>query len=658
MHSLTASLLLSIGTVLQACAQENDTVGHDLTPRRAWFTFSERTSVAADPDLRYIYCHHGPRDMLERIPVDDPDRVDTLRFPAALTTWRPTRLGVLAGWTDPLGVHLRERTPDGSRTYTLPARCTGLRIIAASTIGAERLMLDITSADTAVDGLYTFDPASGVLTRTYGPQPMRDLFFDGRLHLCAGQVPTENGGMLIANYADGWDTVQVVTTSVDQFLGGFSKIIAVPADGTAIYFTSNGDRDRSALFRYDRTTKRITEQATDPRVDLLPFGHSLDHAGHPTSVVGLYARTIRVMLDSSWAPDLRRVAAILPGDPSFVATSSDDQRWLVRGLRGGPSTLFLYDRRNGTLRPLCSEQPDAPQQDLAERHAFVVRSFDGTELPVHVYLPHGSDADGDGVPDRPLPTVLYAHGGPWVGIVQWSTPFFWRNYQLLADRGYAVVNYEFRGTSGLGRAMTDKGDKAWRTGMVEDQTAVAHWAIDQGIAARGRIATWGWSFGGYMAMAGPAFHPELYAAGLAMYGISDQVAFARTPFADNAFWHSRVGDPNDHKDLDLLREGSPINAVDTVRASMLLTMGGRDERVPREQMDRMAEALHASGKDVIYLFYPDEGHDYRDPESWISFWAVGEQVLAKALGGRAEPIGHDLDHAGMEWVMGRELVVH
>ncbi len=285
-----------------------------------------------------------------------------------------------------------------------------------------------------------------------------------------------------------------------------------------------------------------------------------------------------------------------------------------------------------------------------------MKARDGLELPIHVYLPPGSDSDNDGIPDKPLPTVLYVHGGPWVGVAQWNNWFHTRNFQLLANRGYAVINTEFRGATGMGKAFVDAGDKEWGRKMHYDKVDVSRWAIDQGIAATDKLAIWGWSYGSYATNAALAFSPDLFACGLSMYGPADLDAFCRIPFTDSELWRSRVGNPNTAEGTMLLQKYSPQNYIHQIKKPLLLTTGSKDARVPQSQVDNFANALAEAGKEVIYFYYQEEGHDYRAPESWISFWAVGEQFLHDHIGGKQQPSAGDFEKGNLKVVHGQSYI--
>jgi dipeptidyl aminopeptidase/acylaminoacyl peptidase len=219
-----------------------------------------------------------------------------------------------------------------------------------------------------------------------------------------------------------------------------------------------------------------------------------------------------------------------------------------------------------------------------------------------------------------------------------------------------VINCEFRGATGLGKEFTAKSNKTWGTDMTNDKADIAAWAVKNKIAKKDKVGIWGWSYGGYAAFAGLAFHPDVYACGISMYGISDIESFGKIGFANNDFWKTRVGDPFDDDEAKMLRDFSPINYIEKIKSPLLLTTGSKDERIPQLQMDSMASVLKNAGKDVIYFYYPEEVHDYRSSQSWMSFWAVGEQFLAGILGGRYEKKNNDIIESDMVVVEGKKII--
>ena len=627
-----------------------------LIPRTEFFTGEERFDFRMNGDASAVYYRNRTdQQSLFRINFDEPGKVDTINLSGSLLSWKPLKTGVALIIQGEKGIELHPG--DKGKKVLLPEKTSSANILVRSKTNPPRLALMVNSEDETQSGIYHYSFDSGELKFALEHPGTNQVFFDKDLNLVAGNFTNESGGSELKYREKGqWHTLASHEWGLDRFLGGFSRVLSVSSDGNTIYYTSNKETDKSELYSYDLATGTRRKLASHDQVDLLPFGFSTNSKGHVTSVVGLFAKTIRETVDPSVVDDFIFLDQHLEGDISFGGSSDDGNFWLVREFTGGPNRLHLYNRKVSSLSFITSNYPALEKRELASRHAFSVATEDELELPFHLYLPPGSDVDGDHLPDEPLPTILYVHGGPWVGVAHWNQYFQWRNFQLLANRGYAVINCEFRSSTGLGKDFTNRGDKQWGEAMTKDKATIAQWAIKNKVANPEKIGIWGWSYGGYASLAGLAFYPDLYACGISMYGISDLDSFTRLPFTDNDLWRNRVGDPKSEKDRNMLQAHSPIYHVKDIKAPLMLTTGSLDQRVPQEQMDRMAEAMEKANKEVIYFYYPEEGHDYRQPESWISFWAIGEKFLADHLGGRYEMNRTDITLGNYHIVEGEDYI--
>lgn len=519
-----------------------------------------------------------------------------------------------------------------------------------------KVAADIVAVDPTQSGLYILDVLSGSTKRLTLMDNMEQVFLDQNFGLVAALRSDSNQVRTLLRRHEGqWLEVTKYPFAPDFFIGGVSRIISVSNDGQTIYATDNTDKDKSTFVSISVETGEITELASDPDADIFPAAYTLDLEGNPTSVVALYGATRRYIIDEKVKADFEFLDKELNNSTSFVGASQNDSTWLVRKLDGGPTYYYLYDRKAKKLTPLFNDFEHFDGYDLPTRKAYTVTTRDGMKLPVHVYVPFGMSR-ADGTPKTPLPTIIYVHGGPWAGVTHWNSWFHNRNFQLLANRGYVVINMEFRGTTGLGKKMTDAGDKQWGEAMHYDIVDVATWAIKQGITNRSRLGIWGWSYGGYATNFAMAAAPDLFKCGVSMYGVGDLPAFCETPFADNDLWRTRVGDPNTEEGLALLEKHSPSTYLKGVANPILLTHGSLDDRVLQEQSDKFASELNAAKKDVTYFFYPEEGHDYAKPESWVSFWAITEAFLHKNLGGRKESRGNDIEAGKFEVMFGKEFI--
>jgi len=612
---------------------------NELIPREAFFTGENRFDFVMDESGKSLYFRSdkSPNTIFSCI-SKNPEEIYSTVYPGKVVKFIPTENELLTIWQDSI-YHL---DLNGS-SINIPHEVSSIKLVSRLH-QRYHIALEIKAGDSFDDGIYLLNIKSRQLRKKFDLQPMSSIFFDKHFNLIAGNNKNEQGGNSLYYFKNNqWEILESHEWEVDDILGGFSKVISVSDDGKTIYYTSNHTTDKSRLYTYDIITEKKKEIARSELVDLLPFGCSVDTKGNITSVVGLYAKTIRLVTDQSCKKDFAYLQKMMVGELSFIQSLDKDRKWLIRELRGGQNKIYLFDRRTQKRTYLQSDYPLLDEESLAGRRAFVVQTRDSLNLPIHVYLPYGSDRDNNGIPDQPLPAVMYIHGGPWVGIVHWNQSFHCRNFQLLANRGYAVIVCEFRGGTGLGKSFVERSIKKWGTDMTRDNVDIAEWAIQSKIALANKIAIWGWSYGGYAALAGLTFFPETYACGVSMYGISDLVSFGKTPYADNDFWKKMVGNTYDSTEAYMLKKYSPINYIENIKVPLLITTGSKDKRVPQSQMDTVASAMKKENKDVVYFYYPEEGHDYRESTSWISFWAVTEQFLKDNLSGKAEPIGDDFE---------------
>jgi dipeptidyl aminopeptidase/acylaminoacyl peptidase len=251
---------------------------------------------------------------------------------------------------------------------------------------------------------------------------------------------------------------------------------------------------------------------------------------------------------------------------------------------------------------------------------------------------------------------LLVHGGPWARDVWGLYP----DHQWLADRGYAVLSVNFRGSTGFGKAFVNAANLEWAGKMHDDLIDSVDWAIAQGIADPARVAIVGGSYGGYAALVGLTFTPEKFACAVDLVGISNLVTFLNTIpeywISWKPLWKARVGDYTTEAGLRLLEERSPLGRADRIVRPLLIGQGANDTRVKASEPEQIVAAMQRHGIPVTYVSYPDEGHNLGRPENLRSFKAVTEAFLAVHLGGRCEPVGDDFAGSTIEFKVGRELI--
>lgn len=425
-----------------------------------------------------------------------------------------------------------------------------------------------------------------------------------------------------------------LTTSVQ----GFTR------DGTTLYFLSSVGRDKAALLAMDWESGTEKVLAEHPKADISrvvqnPTTDVVEGAGAEHLTIDWIPLTERL------ADDLKLLHGLLPGSIDIADRTLDDQRWIVRSSAAEqPGTYHLYDRSKGTVSELFTTRPELTSYSLAPMRSQIIPARDGLELVSYLTLPPGQKRK----PESPLPMVLLVHGGPWARDGYGYNPY----HQWLANRGYAVLSVNFRGSVGFGKAFVNAGDLQWGRTMHDDLLDGVEWAVAQGIADRARIAIMGGSYGGYATLAGLAFTPEVFCCGVDIVGPSNlETLLATVPPYWAAFFENlarRVGDPRTEEGRALLRERSPVHSAGNITKPLLIGQGANDPRVKQAESDQIIEAMRAKNLAVTYVLFPQEGHGFAVPENSLSFNAVAETFLAAHLGGRCEPFGGDFQGADFE----------
>jgi dipeptidyl aminopeptidase/acylaminoacyl peptidase len=295
----------------------------------------------------------------------------------------------------------------------------------------------------------------------------------------------------------------------------------------------------------------------------------------------------------------------------------------------------LYDRDEATVTHLFDHLPALAEVPLTERRPVEIPSRDGLTLVSYLSLPRWLDDDGR--PPEPLPMVLLVHGGPWARDHSGYEP----THQLLANRGYAVLSVNFRGSTGFGKSFVNAGNHEWAGKMHDDLIDAVEWAVEQGIARRDQVAIMGGSYGGYATLVGLTFTPEVFACGVDIVGPSNIITLLETipPYWAPAIaqFTSRVGTHTTEEGRAALWARSPLSRVDAIVRPLLIAQGANDPRVKQAESDQIVAAMRERGIPVTYVLFPDEGHGFAGDTNRQAFMALTETFLAEHLGGRAQP---------------------
>ncbi|MEP6940625.1 MAG: S9 family peptidase [Rudaea sp.] len=428
------------------------------------------------------------------------------------------------------------------------------------------------------------------------------------------------------------------------------------ADGKTLYLLDSRERDTAGLFAVDWASGKRTLVHEDARADV---GGILaeQKTGIVKAVSVNYLRNAWTALDPAIQKDFDYLHTLGDGDVDVVSQSGDDRFWVVLMTRADASPkYYLYDRDAGKATFWFDVRPALAHEKLAAMHAVEIGARDGLKLVSYLTLPVEVDA-GAGKASRPVPMVLFVHGGPWGRDAYGYSGY----HQWLANRGYAVLSVNYRASVGFGKAFVSAGDLQWGRKMHDDLIDAVAWAIGQGITTKDKVAIMGGSYGGYATLAGVTMTPDEFACGVDIVGPSNLISLLEKipPYwtAIRAQFESRMGNPNTEEGRALLKERSPLTYADRITKPLLIGQGQNDPRVNVRESEQIVKAMQAKNIPVTYVLYPDEGHGFRRPQNGTSFNAVAEEFLAsKCLGGRYQPIGDDFAGSSITVPVGADLL--
>jgi dipeptidyl aminopeptidase/acylaminoacyl peptidase len=489
------------------------------------------------------------------------------------------------------------------------------------------VVLAMNRDDERLHDVYHLDLRTDALRQVAkNPGDVASWLADADLAVRACVAITDDGGGVL-RLRDGPDVEwreAVVWGPADALSSG---PVAFRPDGRSLYLLDSRDANATRLVRFEPDAGAHTVLAQDPRYDV--SGLELHPDTRDVQLVG-FARERHdwEVHDPAIAPDVAALRALNPGDFEITSRTHADDRWMVAYTRDTePVSYWLYDRgaRRGTF--LFHTRPELARYTLGEMRPIALTARDGLRLEGYLTLPPGSPP--------PLPMVLNVHGGPWHRDTWGYDP----EAQWFANRGYACLQVNFRGSTGYGKDFVNAGNREWGARMHDDLVDAVRWAVAQGIADTERIAIYGGSYGGYAALVGATFTPELFRCAVDIVGPSNLITFIETI---PAYWSTflamlkeRVGDPD--TEPEFLRSRSPLTYVDRIRIPLFIAQGANDPRVKQAESEQIVAALTAKGIQHEYLLFPDEGHGFAKPENRLKFYGAAERFLARHLGGRAEP---------------------
>ena len=500
------------------------------------------------------------------------------------------------------------------------------RLLEESKRFPEEILVELNKRDPRLHDVHRLNLTTGELELVaQNPGNVAGWVADENLTVRAALAATPEGGfdlLFRKREEDGWR--KLLSWGPEDALS--SGPVGLSGDGTRMFLRDSRRANAARLIELDLSAERIDVLAEDPQYDVAGVLMHPD-TREPQAVAFMRARTEWTVLDEDVHEDFAAIKELYPADFAIVSRDRADENWLVGfNVDDGPVSYYAYDRctRDGTH--LFDDRPNLNRYTLSSMRPISFTSRDGLEIHGYLTLPPEESES--------LPMVLNVHGGPWARDAWGYHP----EAQWLANRGYACLQVNFRGSTGYGKKFLNAGNKEWGARMHDDLVDAVHWAVEKGIADPEKVAIYGGSYGGYAALVGATFTPDLFRCAVDVVGPSSLITLIRTipPYWSTllATFHERVGNPDTEEEF--LNSRSPLFYVDRIKIPLLIAQGANDPRVKQAEAEQIVAALREKGIDYEYLLFEDEGHGFARPENRLKFYAAAERFLAEHLGGRTE----------------------
>lgn len=650
------------------------TPSKDLIPRTVFFGDPDRAGVQISPDGKHLSwrADSGGEMNVWVAPRSDLSKAkaitnDTKR-PVSQYFWAPTSKHILymqdAGGDENYHIFSVD-IASGKKLDLTPMKKIRAQVVKVSHKRPTEIVVGINDRNPQLHDLYKVNVATGEKSLVLENPGFIGFDVDDNFNVVLGARMMPTGGTRIMKRgkvakakkarkvkapAKGGKALPIKPKPVDPFAGWTTFTDIEQADslttntagfdrsGRNVYMWDSRGRNTNALKLVSLKTGKGKIIASHPKAD----GSGM--FVHPTkktvmAVSFTHARREWKILDKSLKRDIAKLAKLSDGEPMITDGTLDNKTWIVAFEESdGPVRYYLWDRKKQKEQFLFTNNKRLEGLKLSKMHSRVVKSRDDKELVNYLSLPPASDPDADGVPSAAQPMVLLVHGGPW-GRDNWGyNPL----HQLLANRGYAVMSVNFRGSTGLGKDFTNAGDGEWSGKMHDDLIDSVNWAVKNKIAAKDKVCIAGGSYGGYATLVGLTFTPDVFACGVDIVGPSNIVTLLEAippywkPMQD--LFKTRVGDWTTAEGKAKLLAQSPLTHVDKIVKPLLIGQGANDPRVKKAESDQIVAAMKARKIPVSYVLFPDEGHGFRREPNRLAFFAAMEAFLSAHLGGVYQPV--------------------
>jgi dipeptidyl aminopeptidase/acylaminoacyl peptidase len=622
---MTSSLALTLPTV----AEEKFTT--ELIPRSVLFGNPEHASPQISPDgkqLGYLAPVNGVLNVWVRTLGKSDDRAVTSDTKRGIRSfhWQYDNQHILyvqdVGGNEQWHLYQTEIASKQTKDLT-PIEKVRVDLVDYNWKTPDTLLFQMNQRDPKVFDVYRLDLKTGKYDMdTQNPGDVGGWQADNDLRVRAAQVSTDDGGTIIRVRNDEkapWR--ELIKWGPDETFGA---VFGFTPDNKSVWVGTSLDANAARLLQIDVATGAQKVIAEDPQFDLENL--TTQPKTNALEVVSFYKQREEYdFIDAKIKADYEVLQKAHKGDIAGLSRSLDDKQWIVTYTSDdAPTVYYLYDRPAKKATFLFTARPALEKYTLSKMEPVEFTARDGMKIYGYVTTPAG-------MPAKDLPAILFVHGGPW-GRDRWG---FNSYAQWLANRGYAVMQVNFRGSTGYGKQYVNAGDRQWAGAMHTDLLDGKDYLVKRGIADANKVCIMGGSYGGYATLAGLAFSPEAFACGVDIVGPSNLNTLLKTipPYWSTilATFHKRMGDTE-----EVLNAQSPLFKANQIKAPLLIGQGANDPRVNVAESNQIVAAMRKNSEPVEYYIFPDEGHGFARPTNNMAFNAAAENFLAKYLGGRAE----------------------
>ncbi|MFV9873911.1 MAG: prolyl oligopeptidase family serine peptidase [Rickettsia conorii subsp. raoultii] len=644
-------LIISVGIFMFQTQTITD--NNQIIPRKVLFGNPNKARVSLTHDGKYIL-YVAPKDGVLNIwlaPSDDISKAEAITHDKGRGIWSYAK-----AYNNKNILYTQDFNGDeNDRIYSYnietketklltPAKGVKAEIAGASHKKPNEILIYLNERNPEYFDIYKLNLDTLEKELIYKNDRFTDYVTDENLNLRFGSLLDKDGAVEYYELKDGEPKLFTKISMEDSFN---TSILGFDASGETLYMLEGRNRNTSALKAITLATGSEEILAEDAKADISLFTvHPTKQTPQAVSID--YDRVSYKILDKDIEDDIKYLQSIDRGDLIINSRTLDDKTWIVAYMAdNAPVKYYKYDRANKKAEFLFTNRKELEQYNLAKMIPIIIKSRDGLDLVSYITFPNDVKLDKNNIPDRKVPLILNVHGGPWVRDSWGYNP----EHQWLANRGYAVLSINYRGSTGFGKDFLNAGNLEYAGKMHTDLIDGVNWAIKNNIVDSDKVCIMGGSYGGYATLVGLTMTPDVFACGVDVVGMSNLLTHvqSKAPYMTPllSIYKTRIGPWDTEEEKEFLRQRSPINFVDNIKKPLFIAQGVHDVRVVQAESEQIVNSMQTKHIPVVYALYKDEGHGFAKPGNRISYYALAEQFLAKILKGRTEHIGDDLKNANL-----------